>query len=157
MAENVGFSQEDWDEAKICVWKIDAESFPDTEKLVEHIETLIDTLNEAKRNSFSVRLADHRTVYYSKDDKTFRIASWFCDTELSALVAAYESAEKFLPDGFVAPTPINFTYGREFTERSTCIASCLKVADTVKGKLKRQALLENLLKLYGQGPCGMGG
>ena len=156
MVENVAGTDQDWDDAIICVWKINARPYADVDALVEHISDLVEKINEARANDYRAIMADHRTVYFNKEDNTFRVASWFLNTTVPKVASAYDKI-----NGWAGVcdkiTPLNYTFGREFTERSTCVASCLNVADTVRGKLARQALLENLLKLYGQGPCGMGG
>lgn len=156
MAENVVVTDQDWDDAIICVWKINAKPYADVNALVEHISDLVEKINEARANDRQVIMADHRTVYFNKEDNTFRVASWFLNQTVPSVAKVYDRFGGWA--GVCGEiTPLNYTFGREFTERATCVASCLNVADTVKGKLARQALLENLLKLYGQGPCGTGG
>lgn len=154
MVENVK-TQKDWDEAIICVWKIGASHYPDTIALMDHISSLVKKINAARENHRHAKMADHRTVYYHKEDHTFRVASWFCNSDISTIATLYEELNNW-QDVCSNISAINFTYGQYFTERSTCVAECLKVADTVKGKLIRQELLENLLKLYGQGPSEIG-
>jgi len=151
MVEDVNRTEQEWGDAIVCVWKIDAAYYSDTNALIQHISDLVTKINEARENDKHARMADHRTVYYHKEDHTFRVASWFCDTDVSTIATLYEELYNW-KDVCSNISPLNFTYGQYFTERSTCVAECLKVADTVKGKLKRQALLENLLTLYGQGP-----
>ena len=156
MAENVVRADQDWDDAIICVWKINARPYADVDALLEHISDLVEKINEARVNDRQVIMADYRTVYFNKDDDTFRVASWFLNQTVPNVAKVYDRVGSWA--GVCGEiTPLNYTFGREFIERATCVASCFNVADTVNGKLARQALLENLLKLYGQGPCGTAG
>jgi len=150
--QNASCSDE-WAKAIVCVWKTSAKDISDQKAMNKIVDGFVDKINAGRPNEIHAVLADYRKIYYCPTDNTFRIASWFLNTNVSTVSAQYERADTWAVVG-VGYEPISFGYGKNFSEQATCLKNCMVIADTVNGKLKRRALGKEFLEMYANMPYG---
>ena len=142
---------DEWAKAIVCVWKVSAQDIPNQTVMNEMADTFVSRINAGRPNEVHAVLADYRRIYYCPSDNTFRIASWFLNTNVSTVSAQYERADTWAAIG-AGYEPISFGYGKNFSEQATCLKNCMVIADTVNGKLKRRALGKEFLEMYANMP-----
>ena len=142
---------DEWAKAIVCVWKVSAQDIPNQTVMNEMADTFVSRINAGRPNEVHAVLADYRRIYYCPSDNTFRIASWFLNTNVSTVSTQYERADTWAAIG-AGYEPISFGYGKNFSEQATCLKNCMVIADTVNGKLKRRALGKEFLEMYANMP-----
>jgi len=142
---------DEWGKAIVCVWKVGATNIPNQIVMDEMVDQFVERINAGRPNEVHALLADYRKFYYCPFDNTFRVASWFLDTNVSTVSAQFERTDFWDAIG-AGYEPISFGYGKNFSDQATCLRNCMGIADTVNGKAKRRALGKEFLEMYANMP-----